>query len=194
MKKAKAAAAGFRTNPNINTLEALQDLKTGEALISVLDEDGAPSPVERVLIMPPRSSFDALDESEMMNIARQDPAFIRYHKDVDPITAYEKLEQMALEEDRAKAQAKELEERQKELERQEKESERNRRSSSRREPESALSKSMKKAARSAARSAGRETGKAISRGLLKTSSGSARRAAERAAGSLLSDLFSSFFR
>lgn len=193
MKKAKAAAAGFRTNPNINTLEALQDLKTGEALISILDEDGAPSPVQRVLIMPPRSSFDALNDSEMMNIARQDPAYIRYHEDVDPITAYEKLEQMTLEEERAKAEAEELEERQKELKRQEKESERNRRSS-RREPESALSKSMKKAARSAARSAGRETGKAISRGLLKTSSGSARRAAERAAGSLLSDLFSSFFR
>ncbi len=211
LKKAKAAAAGFRQNPNLNTLEALQALRTGEALVSVLDEDGAPIAVERILMMPPHSSFEALGREKIQKISEADPAFIKYGTPVDPKTAYEILEELEEQEEAAlqaeqleKARLKEREKEEKELARQRekaqkaaaREAERQAREYERQrtQSQSAAAKSAKKAMRSAARSVGRSTGEAITRGLMKTSSSSAKRAASRAAGSLLSDLFGSFFR
>jgi uncharacterized protein len=54
-KAVKAAAQTFRQNPAINVETAILELKTGEALVSLLMADGAPTPVERVLIRPPAS-------------------------------------------------------------------------------------------------------------------------------------------
>ncbi|MGO4863628.1 helicase HerA-like domain-containing protein, partial [Campylobacter jejuni] len=51
----RAAAETFRTNPGVDVARAITELKTGEALVSVLQADGSPSPVERTLIRPPRS-------------------------------------------------------------------------------------------------------------------------------------------
>ena len=51
----KVAADTFRTNPKFDTAEAITNLKTGEALISFLDEKGAPSVVEKCLVLPPQS-------------------------------------------------------------------------------------------------------------------------------------------
>jgi DNA helicase HerA-like ATPase len=51
----RAAAETFRVNPGLDVASAITELKTGEALVSVLDAKGAPTPVERTLIAPPRS-------------------------------------------------------------------------------------------------------------------------------------------
>ncbi len=63
-KAVKVAAQTFRTNPDFDTEEAITSLKTGEALISCLDEDGAPGVVQRATVLPPQSHLGALSETE----------------------------------------------------------------------------------------------------------------------------------
>ena len=63
-KAVKVAAQTFRVNEAFNTEEAITSLKTGEALVSFLDEEGAPGIVERVTILPPQSKLGALSEEE----------------------------------------------------------------------------------------------------------------------------------
>ena len=60
----KVAAQTFRANPDFSTEEAITGLKTGEALISCLDEDGAPGIVQRATVLPPQSHLGALTEEE----------------------------------------------------------------------------------------------------------------------------------
>src|SRR6201999_2605473 len=64
----KAAADTFRANPNVDVATAIIELKTGEALVSLLQEDGAPAPVARTLIKPPRSRVGPVtpDERKVM--------------------------------------------------------------------------------------------------------------------------------
>lgn len=54
-KMIKAVAETFRSNPGLDTEQVIKELKTGEALVSVLNKDGSPTPVERILICPPES-------------------------------------------------------------------------------------------------------------------------------------------
>ena len=54
-KAVKAAAETFRPNPKVDVAREITELKVGEALVSLLMADGAPSPVERTLIKPPCS-------------------------------------------------------------------------------------------------------------------------------------------
>ncbi len=54
-KAIRAAAETFRINPDLNVETAITELKVGEALVSTLLEDGAPSVVQRTLVKPPRS-------------------------------------------------------------------------------------------------------------------------------------------
>ena len=53
-KNIRAAAASFRANPSFDAETALQEVGTGEALVSLLNEDGQPSVVERAKILPPQ--------------------------------------------------------------------------------------------------------------------------------------------
>ena len=69
-KAVKVAAQTFRTNQDFDTEEAITALKTGEALVSFLDEDGAPGIVERVTILPPQSMLGALSEAERAWVGR----------------------------------------------------------------------------------------------------------------------------
>lgn len=60
----KSAAETFRANPKIDVTTAITELKVGEALVSVLQADGAPTPVERTLIKPPASRTGPLTPQE----------------------------------------------------------------------------------------------------------------------------------
>ncbi|UNT94412.1 DUF853 domain-containing protein [Allobaculum sp. Allo2] len=92
-KKLKSAAAGFRPNPRLDTLSELSALKTGEALVSFLDEDGAPMPVEKVTVLPPHSSFQALTPSQIQLVESRDPMYDHYAKAFGAYSAYEALEE-----------------------------------------------------------------------------------------------------
>ncbi|MEJ6678481.1 helicase HerA-like domain-containing protein, partial [Parasphingorhabdus sp.] len=51
-KAIKAAADTFRINPDLDVEQAITELRVGEALVSTLLEDGAPSIVQRTLVKP----------------------------------------------------------------------------------------------------------------------------------------------
>ena len=54
-KAIEKSAETFRTNPKLDVATAITELGVGEALVSLLDEKGAPSVVERAFVLPPRS-------------------------------------------------------------------------------------------------------------------------------------------
>ncbi len=72
-KAVKVAAQTFRTNPEFDTEEAITTLKTGEALVSFLDEHGAPGVVERATILPPQSYMGAITQEERRRIIESSP-------------------------------------------------------------------------------------------------------------------------
>ncbi len=89
----KSAADTFRQNPKFSVKEAITELKTGEALVSFLDEEGRPSIVERALICPPRSSFGVISEDKVNYLINTSPLFQKYHFPVDRESAYEILKE-----------------------------------------------------------------------------------------------------
>ncbi len=90
-KTVKAAAETFRANPTLDVVEAIMELGVGEALVSVLDEKGSPTMVERSLIVPPRSRLNPLSVEERSRIIQNTPWYGHYEKTVDRESAYEKL-------------------------------------------------------------------------------------------------------
>lgn len=94
-KAVKAAAETFRANPALNVETVLGELAVGEALVSVLDETGTPSVVERAFVVPPRSRIGAITPAERAAIIAQSPVAGHYEKAVDRESAYEKLQARA---------------------------------------------------------------------------------------------------
>lgn len=91
LKSIKAIAAGFRENPKVNTEQALTDLKIGEALVSFIDEKGAPGLVDRVLVTPPKSKIGKLDEAEISRLLEFSYFKNKYAQKIDRESAYELL-------------------------------------------------------------------------------------------------------
>ena len=90
-KAVKAAAETFRTNPKLDTSTAITQLGVGEALVSVLDEKGIPTIVERALIGPPASRISPLTPEERSQIVRGSLIYGHYEKVIDRESAYEHL-------------------------------------------------------------------------------------------------------
>ncbi|MBR6917170.1 MAG: DUF853 family protein [Clostridia bacterium] len=163
-KALKYAAMSFRANPSFDTESALQELAVGEALVSVLDEKGTPTVVERAGILPPRSSMNAVDDAALRSVIISDPLCEKYTAIVDRESAYEKISaERERAEEEAAAAAEEAEKKREEEKRQkEKEAARKKSSSSRK------TSAVGRAASSAANSFGRELGREIFRGIFGT--------------------------
>jgi hypothetical protein len=91
----KASAASFRQNPAIDTEQLITELGVGEALVSVLDADGKPTPVEHVYIKPPESRIGPLTDKERSEYLSRSPYKDRYGDVVDRESAYEMLKAKA---------------------------------------------------------------------------------------------------
>lgn len=91
LKTVKAVAQNFRSNPNIDVAKAITELEIGEALVSVLDNKGAPTPVERILIRPPESQIGPLKQTERQQRINNSPLSGRYDDVLDRESAYELL-------------------------------------------------------------------------------------------------------
>ncbi len=104
-KAVKVAANTFRANPKFDTGEAITQLNTGEALVSFLDEKGAPQMVERVNILPPQGQIGPITVGERDQLMRSSLIYGVYEKLVDRESAYEILSQKQelLEEERKQA-------------------------------------------------------------------------------------------
>ena len=90
-KAVKTAADTFRPNPDFKTDEAIMNLETGEALVSFLDEKGAPSIVERAKILFPLSQIGAVTEGQRLDIIKQSRIYGKYDTPIDRESAFEVL-------------------------------------------------------------------------------------------------------
>jgi DNA helicase HerA-like ATPase len=175
----KVAAQTFRPNPAFSTASAITELGIGEALVSVLDEKGSPTPVERVMIAPPAARIGPLSDDERTEVMARSPYGALYNQAIDRESAYEILKQRVNQQTQLAQQEKLqtqqrieserlLKEQQKEQARIQKEQERlqkeqakaQQRASSRRES------ATEALAKSAARSIGSNLGRQIVRGIL----------------------------
>lgn len=106
-KAVKVAANTFRANPAFSTEEAITQLNTGEALVSFLDEKGAPAMVERAFILPPQGQIGPLTVGERDQIMRSSLIYGVYEKLIDRESAFEILSKKdeLLEEERQRAEA-----------------------------------------------------------------------------------------
>ena len=158
-KAVRAAAQGFRPNPEFDTLSAIMDLGTGEALVSFLDEKGRPNVVERATILPPQSLMGPIDDARREAEIRFDALFGKYETAVDNESAYEIIHADRQKEAETAAQAEAEKQAQKEREKAEKEQ-----AKKTQKQKSASSK----VANSALNAVGRELGRSVTRGLLGT--------------------------
>ena len=82
----------FVANPEFDTYETLLSLGTGEALVSVLDEKGVPTMVEKTSILPPQSLMGSIDDQTRDSVIRISSHFSRYSDYFDRDSAYEFLQ------------------------------------------------------------------------------------------------------
>ena len=107
-KAVKTAADTFRANPSFKTDEAIMNLETGEALVSLLDEKGATTVVERAKILFPLSQIGAITEGQRLDLIKQSPIYGKYDTPIDRESAYEQLmaetqQQLAEQQEEARA-------------------------------------------------------------------------------------------
>ena len=150
-KAVNAAAKSFRINPAFRTVDAIQELGTGDALVSVLDEKGVPTMVERAGILPPRSSMSAVEENMLLTVVSASKFRDKYAKELDRESAFELISEQNEEKAKAEAEAKKKEEAEKEK----------KKKSSSRKKTTVLERTIN----STASTIGREIGRKIIRGI-----------------------------
>jgi len=91
-KAVKAAAQTFRTNPKLNVEEAITQLGTGEALVSMLDPKGMPGVVERAFMLPPHSQIGPIPPETRQKIIQGSALLGKYEQALDRDSAFEKLQ------------------------------------------------------------------------------------------------------
>jgi DNA double-strand break repair helicase HerA and related ATPase len=94
-KAVRAAAQTMRQNPAIKTEQVISELAVGEALVSLLDERGAPGMVDRAWILPPASRIGPLAAEERAAVLQASVLRGHYEQAVDRESAYEKLKAAA---------------------------------------------------------------------------------------------------
>jgi DNA helicase HerA-like ATPase len=149
-KAVKTAADTLRPNPKLKAEKVITELGVGEALVSLLDEKGRPSIVERAFIVPPASQVGPVGADERAQMIRSSALLSKYDKTVDRESAYEKLKGRAEEKPVVQEEPKKP---------------------AGRQPQSVFDAATK----SAARAIGSELGRQIMRGVLGSIFGSGRR-------------------
>ena len=119
MKAVKAAADSFRANPSFNTADVIQELGTGEAVCSFLDETGTPTVCEKVSILPPQSLMGGIDDGTRDKEIKGSTLYTKYFEAVDPDSAFEFLERKGVADAKAKAELEAAEAERREKEKQE---------------------------------------------------------------------------
>ncbi|WP_411287175.1 helicase HerA-like domain-containing protein [Phenylobacterium sp.] len=88
----RAASDSFRANPAFDTADAIQALGVGEALVSVLDERGAPTMVAKTMIRPPASRMGPIAPDERAQVMAASPVRGLYDQPRDRESAFEILQ------------------------------------------------------------------------------------------------------
>ena len=169
-KAVTAAARSFRINPSFRTADVICELGTGEALVSVLDENGVPSVVERANILPPKSSMAAVLQEDIDAVVNSSRFKDKYMTEKNSESAYEILSAEEEKEAEEAAKAEEAEEAEEIAEKPKKEKAAKETST---KPKSTSKKTtgrkkqsaLEKTVNSASNTIGREIGKKIVRGI-----------------------------
>jgi len=154
-KAVRTAAETFRQNPRVDAATAITELEVGEALVSLLDAKGTPTPVERAFVLPPRSRLAPLTPEERKRVMKASPVRGKYDEAVDRESAYERLQARAAERTAEEPVA------------------RGRTRAA--EPRSEIADTLGAMAKSVARSAGTQIGRELVRGVLGSLFGGGRR-------------------
>lgn len=94
-KAVRAAAETFRENPKFDTEEMITQMGLGEALVSFLNEKGAPSVVEAAAILPPESKIGPIEKIEIQKLIKNSELYGKYQESVDRESAFEILKEKA---------------------------------------------------------------------------------------------------
>jgi hypothetical protein len=90
-KAVRAAAETFRPNPQLDTARVIMELKVGEALVSMLENKGEPSMVQRTMIRPPEARIGPVTPAERAGVVQYSPHYGKYEKTLDRESAHEML-------------------------------------------------------------------------------------------------------
>ena len=91
-KAIKQAAETYRTNPELDVARVVQELEVGEALMSFLDEKGAPTVVDRFFVLPPGTAFGPAEPDALTAARSQSPLAGKYENAINDESAYEVLQ------------------------------------------------------------------------------------------------------
>lgn len=91
----RTAAQTMRPSPGLDIVGAITELGVGEALISMLDDQGRPSPTERAWMVAPGSRIGPATESERHQLAAASLLAGKYQQLMDRESAYEILQKRA---------------------------------------------------------------------------------------------------
>ncbi|MBQ4132758.1 MAG: DUF853 family protein [Desulfovibrionaceae bacterium] len=161
-KAVRVAAQSFRPNPAIDTAQAITELGVGEALVSFLDDKGAPQIVERALIAPPQGQVGPVAPERRAEIMRSSPMAGRYEQMVDRQSAFEVLTHYDMQQEQARA----LEQQRLEQEKAARAAQRSSRSRSNDDFSDLFGSVARQTTRSLGNTVGREIGRSLIRGLL----------------------------
>ncbi len=202
-KAIKAAAETFRINPDLDVETAITELKVGEALVSLLQEDGSPGIVQRTLIAPPRSRLGPVEPKERAIIQSISPCAGKYDEAVNRESAQEILaargqaaaaaaqaSKAQAEADKAAAAQAKVEAKQREADLKE-QAKRDAVAAREAAKPSALDRAVQSATRSAASSVGRQVANEIGKAVF---GGSSRRSSGGISGGLVRGILGSLFK
>ena len=117
-KGIKAAAQSYRANPDFDTAEIITNLGIGEAVVSFIEDDGAPAMVRKAKVLPPQSYLGAIDDMMRAAVISMSDLAEKYKDMVDRDSAYEFLQRLQVEISQKKEEEKQAETARKEAEKQ----------------------------------------------------------------------------
>lgn len=117
-KGIKAAAQSYRVNPDFDTAEIITNLGIGEAVVSFIEDDGAPAMVRKAKVLPPQSYLGAIDDMMRAAVISMSNLAEKYKDMVDRDSAYEFLQRLQVEISQKQEEEKQAETARKEAEKQ----------------------------------------------------------------------------
>lgn len=117
-KGIKAAAQSYRANPDFDTAEIITNLGIGEAVVSFIEDDGAPAMVRKAKVLPPQSYLGAIDDMMRAAVISMSDLAGKYKDMVDRDSAYEFLQRLQVEISQKQEEEKQAEIARKEAEKQ----------------------------------------------------------------------------
>jgi uncharacterized protein len=90
-KVIKQTSENYPETEFYKTEDLITQLGIGEALVTMLNEKGIPTPLAHTMLCAPRSRMDVLTDTEIDSIAGKSKLVIKYNKAIDSESAYEIL-------------------------------------------------------------------------------------------------------